>query len=650
MRKIPIGVLAGLVSTTWIFAAANLLTAQSIEGTRSILEPNVPATSEPAVESKPNLPVSPNVPLVPNNPAAPGATVDLNGPSQRETELPQDKVPENKVPEDKFPQGRVPEDFAETLPSPSSEATKLRRHSTDGSASRVELPLESDAPSASKAVPRLGLAEEKRLQGTSELLKTLSTEMEYDVVLAGPVHEALITLSAERAQRVVDVVSEQPPAPVKEQPSPDGSIDGVPEFNGHDVRWIDGYWAWFDDASRFVWVSGLYRDFPPGRSWKPGYWSETTGGYRWTSGYWAETGDRAVDSISYLPPPPPPKDSAPSTPATNPDSFWMPGHWEHKNGEYVWTNGYWTARTDNWIWQPAYYVNSPQGSIFVSGYWDYEPQFRGQAFAPVVFRETKVEDSAYVLRPRYPLSRPAACLLHLFVKKDSRQLYYGDFYDDEFVKRGYLPWYLSAEDASANDESPLLSYYAWKYSRYGFDFVSSMSRYATHFRGAPAIRPAQQLAVNRDLMLQDGLAGQVNAANFDEIVRGNVGGQTARFLGNVTQQTPLRNQPQSPVQPALSQSDPAGSSSAAGRTNTPERTASFAAPMGASNLPGLSPQPLGGPALYSIGGGRAVLVFPGGRIGLPTPNLVPNGIGLMGPGLRLPAFPPNPIGRLRGRR
>ena len=47
---------------------------------------------------------------------------------------------------------------------------------------------------------------------------------------------------------------------------------------GADVEWIPGYWAWDDERNDYLWISGIWRDIPPGRQWVPGYWSQVDGG------------------------------------------------------------------------------------------------------------------------------------------------------------------------------------------------------------------------------------------------------------------------------------------------------------------------------------------------------------------------------------
>ena len=48
---------------------------------------------------------------------------------------------------------------------------------------------------------------------------------------------------------------------------------------GDNVVWIPGYWSWDDSRNDFLWVSGIWRNLPPGRQWVPGYWSEAAGGF-----------------------------------------------------------------------------------------------------------------------------------------------------------------------------------------------------------------------------------------------------------------------------------------------------------------------------------------------------------------------------------
>jgi hypothetical protein len=115
------------------------------------------------------------------------------------------------------------------------------------------------------------------------------------VLTRGPVHEAFAGVITFNPQPGV-VVTKAPPDVLEEMPP-----EEKPE--GDNVTWIPGYWAWDDERSDFLWVSGTWRALPPGREWMAGYWGKTTQGYQWTSGYWA---DATARETAYLPPPPRP--------------------------------------------------------------------------------------------------------------------------------------------------------------------------------------------------------------------------------------------------------------------------------------------------------------------------------------------------------
>src|SRR5262245_62123195 len=72
-----------------------------------------------------------------------------------------------------------------------------------------------------------------------------------DVQTRGPVHEAYATPTSLQPSPS-PVVSKKPPAPIEELPP-----DEKPA--GENVEWIPGYWAWDDDRTDFLWVSGIWR-------------------------------------------------------------------------------------------------------------------------------------------------------------------------------------------------------------------------------------------------------------------------------------------------------------------------------------------------------------------------------------------------------
>ncbi|MGB3118086.1 MAG: hypothetical protein WBE58_04635, partial [Verrucomicrobiales bacterium] len=128
------------------------------------------------------------------------------------------------------------------------------------------------------------------------------------VLTRGPVHEAFAGIVSYNPEPGL-IVEEVPPEPIDEVPP-----DVRPE--GDNITWIPGYWAWDDERSDFLWISGTWRALPPGREWISGYWAPTTGGNQWTSGYWA---DSTAQDTTYLPRPPETVEAGPNIAAPSSD-------------------------------------------------------------------------------------------------------------------------------------------------------------------------------------------------------------------------------------------------------------------------------------------------------------------------------------------
>ncbi|MBM4005137.1 MAG: hypothetical protein FJ295_17920, partial [Planctomycetes bacterium] len=268
---------------------------------------------------------------------------------------------------------------------------------------------------------------------------------ELEVLARGPVHEAFaepIVFDAEPGP----VVPKPPPEPIDEIP-PDQRPDG------ENVEWISGYWAWDDERTEFLWISGFWRVMPPGRRWVPGYWAESDGGHQWVSGFWAAANQ---PQITYLPPPPASLDVGPSTPSPATDQFWVPGCWKWRGSSYAWRAGYWTDSRPDWIWVPAYYVWTPNGCLFVDGYWDYVPVRRGLLFAPVYFRSTVWRRPNYVYCPSVVVDCNRLTN-HFFVFPRWRHYYYGDYYASNYATMGIYPWFSFHERRGCYD--PIYNYY-----------------------------------------------------------------------------------------------------------------------------------------------------------------------------------------------
>src|SRR5205814_2601591 len=112
------------------------------------------------------------------------------------------------------------------------------------------------------------------------------------------------------------------------------------------------------EAESFLWVSGFWRDQPPGRHWVPGNWQRVEDGWRYISGFWAQD---EQEEVAYLPPPPETLERGPVTPAPDETSFYTPGCYIYRETRYVWRPGFWLANRPGWCWTPAHYVWSPAG-------------------------------------------------------------------------------------------------------------------------------------------------------------------------------------------------------------------------------------------------------------------------------------------------
>ena len=273
-------------------------------------------------------------------------------------------------------------------------------------------------------------------------------EQGVQVLTRGPVHEAF-----------AGVVTFNPVAGVVVEKAPPEAIEEIPPAErpeGNNITWIPGYWAWDDERTDYLWVSGTWRALPPGRQWMAGYWGNTTQGHQWTSGYWANSTERET---TYLPAPPATVEDGPNTRAPSRDYGWTPGNWAWRQERYAWSPGYWARGRADWDWIPAHYVWTPRGHIFVEGYWDYSVERRGTLFAPVYFDRDVYSRSGYSYSPSIVLGL-SMFAQHLFLRPNYHHYYVGDYYGNRYNQGGYY--------AAHNYQS----------SRYGYDPIYSHQRWA----------------------------------------------------------------------------------------------------------------------------------------------------------------------------
>ena len=268
-----------------------------------------------------------------------------------------------------------------------------------------------------------------------------------DVLTYGPIHEAFAE-TVEFDPEPGIIVLKSPPDAIHEIP-PDQKPEG-------DVQWIPGYWAWDDDRTDFIWVSGIWRAIPPDRQWVPGYWFKSRKGFQWVSGYWAR--DVATDT-EYLPEPPESVEVGPNSDAPSSDYAWIPGCWVRSYGRYAWRPGYWAVMQPDWIWVPAHYVWTPRGYIFVGGYWDLAVNHRGVLFAPVFF-SLGVMPPGFYFTPSYVIDLSVFSDF-LFLRPRYHHYYFGDYYAPKYYRKGIYPWF--SPHAKRHSYDPIYAHQRWQH-------------------------------------------------------------------------------------------------------------------------------------------------------------------------------------------
>ena len=298
------------------------------------------------------------------------------------------------------------------------ELCYIHRTSPGARRSRRRRSLPRPAAPANPAAPNNAAAGVSPPQGDPQVLDQ------------GPIHEAFAEPVALDAKPRV-IVDREPPEPINELPP-----EVKPE--GDNVEWIPGYWMWSDEQLNFVWVSGVWRDIPPGRRWVPGHWLQEGNSWVWVSGFWAGADWREVQM---LPHPPATLEAGPSSPAPGDNFFWVPGCWIWSDGGYAWRAGYWYAGQPNWVWVPDHYCYTPAGSIFVTGYWDRPLWARGCCSRPCGGRRSG-SDIPACLPPRTVVNS-SLLLTSLFINTRHNNYWFGhggwanhDFYRPWWDNRG----------------------------------------------------------------------------------------------------------------------------------------------------------------------------------------------------------------------
>lgn len=363
-----------------------------------------------------------------------------------------------------------------------------------------------------------------------------------EVLTRGPVHEAFAQpLELERAEP--PTVPKAPPAAIDEIPPEDKPV-------GENILWIPGYFAWDEDRKDFVWISGIYRETPPGQTWVGGYWREVPGGQQWVSGFWTSAQQSEVE---FLPQPPNNLDNGPNAPQPSDDHFWIAGNWRYQDNRYAWQAGYWSRSQTNWIWSPARYVWSPNGWIYCPGFWDVTLPERGLCYAPVYFAPTVWTQPHFAYTPRICL-RPNFMTVHLWSRPRYGSYYFGDYYGGGYLAAGYRPWFQPLI-ANRNYYDPLFSYYSWQGRRHDPRWNDSIRHRHDLYVNNPGYRPPHTyLDLQQNLVQQPQLQQIVNNVNVVNSPNTIVDLTNVQGINNVAALDPQNTRgPGRPLAPGLAE-------------------------------------------------------------------------------------------------
>jgi len=272
-----------------------------------------------------------------------------------------------------------------------------------------------------------------------------------EVLTRGPVHESFAEPVNLQVQAGL-VVPSQPPSNIEEIPPTEKPA-------GEQYVWVPGYWSWDEDRNGYIWVNGCWRVAPPNMYWVPGYWAQAANGWEWIAGFWALSG---VREIEYLPAPPAFDDVQPPGPLPSPDSIWVPSCQYWYQGHYVRRPGYWLEARAGWVWVPSHYVWTPRGYIFVAGYWDYSLEHRGVLFAPVYFPRSVYSRVGFSYSPNIVIDI-GMLRLSLFTCPRYSHYYFGDYYDDAYLRIGIYPCFESERVHTWYD--PIYVHDRWRHQK-----------------------------------------------------------------------------------------------------------------------------------------------------------------------------------------
>ncbi len=297
----------------------------------------------------------------------------------------------------------------------------------------------------------LALAAGPLYGGATEQPPPTPAQEQPEVLTRGPVHEAFAEPVNLQVQAGL-VAPHQPPARIEEIPPAER-----PE--GAQFVWVPGYWSWDGDRNGYIWVSACWRAAPPNMYWVPGYWAQVPEGWEWVAGFWAPADTQRIE---YLPAPPAFDDVLPPGPPPSADDIWVPSCQYWYQDHYVRRPGYWLREQPGWVWVPSHYTWTPRGYVFAEGHWDYSLDRRGVLFAPVYFPRPIHERAGFSFSPSIVIDI-GMLQFSLFAYPRYSHYYFGDYYDDAYLRIGIYPRFESERSHTWYD--PIYRYDRWQNRR-----------------------------------------------------------------------------------------------------------------------------------------------------------------------------------------
>jgi hypothetical protein len=137
---------------------------------------------------------------------------------------------------------------------------------------------------------------------------------------------------------------------------------------------------------------------------------------------------------------------------------------------------------------PSHFAWTPRGYIFIEGHWDHDMDNRGVLFCPAFFPLHARRLTGFVFSP-------GACVdlgmlrLNLFVYPRYRHYFFGDFYDDAYVRLGILPWFKCETIHTWYD--PLYVYDRWHFQPTDPHWAANLAHGFDQRRSNRDLRPAR---------------------------------------------------------------------------------------------------------------------------------------------------------------